>query len=209
MKKFNLIVFSVLVSVLLVSMLSAGITGQVVSFKKGEIKTTDSGIVVSDLEISRGQAIFKIENPTTGEIETITGQEGAIITTASGMQVQIIESKSPFFSKDKLKIAIEPVKNQIDNSIIGGGCGCFNPLNVFDMINARCKWHIVDALSIGGVVPNEYCDNLEGQYICVDVLGVDYVSAQGSVEGVVPADCNINNLHQALFIRCCDARAFT
>jgi len=40
MKKFNLIVFSVLVSVLLVSMLSAGITGQVVSFKKGEIKTT-------------------------------------------------------------------------------------------------------------------------------------------------------------------------
>ena len=119
MKKFNLIVFSVLVSVLLVSMLSAGITGQVVSFKKGEIKTTDSGIVVSDLEISRGQAIFKIENPTTGEIETITGQEGAIITTASGMQVQIIESKSPFFGKDKLKIAIEPVKNQIDNSIIG------------------------------------------------------------------------------------------
>ena len=84
----------------------------------------------------------------------------------------------------------------------------FNPTNVFDMINARCEWYATNGLSVGGIIPNTFCDKQGSQQICVDALGVDYISPNGAVEGVVAVDCNENDLHRSLFIRCCNGRPF-
>ena len=85
MNKKNLIFGALLISILLISVVSAGITGYLTARQS----ISDSGITATLQGVDRtGTAVVKVENTRTGATENVQVSEGGSATTSEGVVIQ-------------------------------------------------------------------------------------------------------------------------